>query len=391
MNNWSTSVLCEIAEITTGKLDSNAADEKGYYPFFTCAPKPLKINEYAFDCNAILLAGNNANGVFHINRFNGKFNAYQRTYIITAKANVDIDYLYYRLKTLLQSLGSYSLGTATKFLTRRILEPLKIVCPPLPTQRAIASILGALDDKIELNRKMNETLEEMARSIFKSWFVDFDPVHAKAAGEKPFGMDAETAALFPKEFEDSSIGKIPQGWTWEKLSKLATFSNGKSSPDRLETGLYPVYGANGIIGYSDTYLIADNAIIIGRVGSYCGEVYYYPSECWITDNAMYARALDQNHTMYLLMTLLNHKLNTHRAGSGQPLLNQTILNSLYSVLPNDKILKIFDNQVKLLKLKVQSHFVQNAQLSATRDYLLPLLLNGSLSLKKTEKIVENLI
>ena len=69
MNNWSTSVLCEIAEITTGKLDSNAADEKGYYPFFTCAPKPLKINEYAFDCNAILLAGNNANGVFHINQF----------------------------------------------------------------------------------------------------------------------------------------------------------------------------------------------------------------------------------------------------------------------------------------------------------------------------------
>ncbi|MBA3725980.1 MAG: restriction endonuclease subunit S [Armatimonadetes bacterium] len=86
--------------------------------------------------------------------------------------------------------------------------------------------MGALDDKIELNRRMNETLEAMARAIFKSWFVDFDPVHAKARGEKPFGMNEETAALFPSKFTDSPLGPIPQGWEVKPLSALADFRNG---------------------------------------------------------------------------------------------------------------------------------------------------------------------
>jgi len=83
--------------------------------------------------------------------------------------------------------------------------------PPLPEQRAIARILGTLDDKIELNRRMNETLEAMARALFKSWFVDFDPVRAKAEGREPAGMDAETAALFPDSFEETELGEVPKG------------------------------------------------------------------------------------------------------------------------------------------------------------------------------------
>jgi type I restriction enzyme S subunit len=89
---------------------------------------------------------------------------------------------------------------------------LKIRLPPLPEQRAIAHILGTLDDKIELNRRMNETLEAMARAIFKSWFVEFDPVRAKAEGREPAGMDAETAALFPDSFEETELGMVPKGW-----------------------------------------------------------------------------------------------------------------------------------------------------------------------------------
>jgi type I restriction enzyme, S subunit len=98
--------------------------------------------------------------------------------------------------------------------------------PPLQEQQAIAHILGALDDKIELNRRMNETLEAIARAIFKSWFVDFDPVRAKAEGHQPSGMDAGTAALFPSSFEDSSLGKIPKGWQVKGLDEIADFLNG---------------------------------------------------------------------------------------------------------------------------------------------------------------------
>ena len=88
----------------------------------------------------------------------------------------------------------------------------ELLLPPIPEQRAIAHILGTLDDKIELNRRMNRTLEGMAAALFRSWFVDFDPVVAKAAGRAPFGMDAATAALFPSSFEDSQLGLIPLGW-----------------------------------------------------------------------------------------------------------------------------------------------------------------------------------
>ena len=112
--------------------------------------------------------------------------------------------------------------TPAGILVRRSVRPFQslefrlvrseIPSPPLPEQKRIAHVLGTLDDKIELNRRMNATLEAMSRAIFKSWFVDFDPVRQKAAGKQPVGMDAETAALFPDSFEDSELGEVPTGW-----------------------------------------------------------------------------------------------------------------------------------------------------------------------------------
>ncbi|MBK6518504.1 MAG: restriction endonuclease subunit S [Polyangiaceae bacterium] len=101
-----------------------------------------------------------------------------------------------------------------------------LLVPPLPEQCAIARILGALDDKIELNRKTNETLEAMARALFQSWFVDFDPVRAKMEGRQPEGMDAETARLFPSSFEDSELGAIPSGWTCLPLDSWVSALSG---------------------------------------------------------------------------------------------------------------------------------------------------------------------
>jgi len=109
-----------------------------------------------------------------------------------------------------------------------------ITLPPLPEQRAIAHILGTLDDKIELNRRMNETLEGIARALFKSWFVDFDPVRAKAQGRQPAGMDAETAALFPDGFEDSPLGEIPRGWRVGKIGEVAALVR-----ETVDPGAFP--------------------------------------------------------------------------------------------------------------------------------------------------------
>lgn len=132
----------------------------------------------------------------------------------TDKTKLDNRFLLYLLLTepMRQQISALGSGSTVEHMRVPDSKNLYVPLPPLPVQREIAHILGTLDDKIDLNRKMNATLEAMARALFKSWFVDFDPVRAKAEGRDPAGMDAETAALFPDAFEDSPLGEIPRGW-----------------------------------------------------------------------------------------------------------------------------------------------------------------------------------
>ncbi len=133
--------LKDICTITTGKLDSNAAVENGNYPFFTCAPMPLRTNSFAFDCKAILIAGNNAQGNFHTNFYHGKFNAYQRTYVLQlANSNFSLEYVYYELGQQLQALRRKSQGSQTKFLTLSLLESIEIPEFSLDHQQHITNI-----------------------------------------------------------------------------------------------------------------------------------------------------------------------------------------------------------------------------------------------------------
>ena len=152
--------LSDIARFTTGKLNSNAATMKGRYPFFTCAPKPLTIDTYAYDTKAVILAGNNAEGNFHIQYYGGKFNAYQRTYIIETNDEtiVDIRYLYYALKICLLHFKQISQGTATKFLTAKILNAFELPIPRIEEQQKIAFLLAEIDEKIKTNEIINNNL-----------------------------------------------------------------------------------------------------------------------------------------------------------------------------------------------------------------------------------------
>ncbi len=129
---------------------------------------------------------------------------------IPDESRVDPRFFYYLLKQT--DFNTVVGGTALPYINASDLAKMEVQLPPLPEQKAIARILGTLDDKIELNRRMNATLEAMARALFQSWFVDFDPVHAKAAGRQPSDMAEKTAALFPATFQDSELGKIPDGW-----------------------------------------------------------------------------------------------------------------------------------------------------------------------------------
>jgi len=203
--------------------------------------------------------------------------------------------LYALMSTAVQAeIHSYDgMGSTVSNLRIPSLEKLTIPLPPLTEQRAIAHILGTLDDKIELNRKMNQTLEEMARTIFKSWFVDFNPVRAKAEGKKPAGMDDATAALFPDGFEDSELGEIPRGWENITLGDRVTFLGGYSfkSKDWTAAGVPVVkigsvkpgiidltqvsYVSPKIAEGASRYRLDTGDLLIGMTG-YVGEVGLVP-------------------------------------------------------------------------------------------------------------------
>ena len=194
---WRTGRLGDLVAFKTGKLDSNAAVPNGDYPFFTCSQETLRTNTFSFDGECVLLAGNNANGIFPLKYFHGKFDAYQRTYVVRPQntAVLTTKFLYYALRPKLSELRSFSTGAATKFLTLTILNDTQIPVPPLTEQRRIAGILSAYDELIENSQRRIQILETMTRAIYREWFVRFRfPGHEEAPHVA------------------SPIGNTPQGW-----------------------------------------------------------------------------------------------------------------------------------------------------------------------------------
>src|SRR5256885_15137979 len=165
--------LRDLVSFRTGKLDSNAAKPNGAYPFFTCSQETLRTNTYSFDTECVLLAGNNANGIYPLKYFHGKFDAYQRTYVVKPRDQevLTTKFLYYALRPKLSEFRSFSTGAATKFLTMTILNETAIEVPPLLVQRRIAGILSASDELMEKNRRRIRLLEAMAPALHRGWFV----------------------------------------------------------------------------------------------------------------------------------------------------------------------------------------------------------------------------
>ena len=199
--------LKDISFIKTGKLDSNAAVADGVYPFFTCDPNTLRINDWAYDTEAVLLAGNNASGNYTAKYYKGKFNAYQRVYIIeTADAErLNIRYLCYAMNQQLRLLKTMSSGSTTKFLTLGMLHGLDIPLPVIEVQDSIVTILSSYDDLIENNQKQIKLLEEAAQRLYKEWFVDL---------------------RFPGHETTPIVDGVPEEWTSMAMNYIAEYING---------------------------------------------------------------------------------------------------------------------------------------------------------------------
>ena len=300
-------------------------------------------------------------------------------------------WLYYFLqsKKVKQVLDSLKRGTTQEYIPLGELRNLNISYPTniLEIQNII-SILSVLDDKIENNHKINETLEEMSCAIFKSWFVDFDPVHEKAAGNAPARMDAETAALFPSSFGDDGL---PVDWIRKTLGEVCIIKSGKRPPTKLTSpnndNEISVYGGNGIAWYTNEILFDQPFIITGRVGT-LGTVYRVYEKCWVSDNALccFPNSEEAFELVYFAMKEVDYQaLNS---GSTQPLLTQTALKKQSIIAPPEALVTVFHQSIKVLFKKILANNEENQTLSELRDTLLPKLMSGEIRVADAESEVE---
>jgi type I restriction enzyme S subunit len=313
----------------------------------------------------------------------------QSCYGIRGKRDVaDTDFIYYLLRYIVPKLKQVVHGAVFDTITRDTFEIVQIDLPSLPEQRAIARILGTLDDKIELNRQMNETLDAMARALFKSWFVDFDPVHAKAEGRDP-GLPVDIAALFPDSFEDSELGEIPKGWTVRKLGELLELAYGRAlkESDR-RSGTVAVYGSNGQIGWHDEKLEAGPGIVVGRKGN-PGIVTWAPSAFFAIDTTFYVVSKPSCPSLYFLFfALQNIDLPSMGADSAVPGLNRNLAYLSAVLLPPLAVLKRFNQSVDVLFDRMNQIQCESRTLAALRDTMLPGLLSGELRADVAGQLVE---
>ena len=258
------------------------------------------------------------------------------------------------------------------------LDHIDVALPTLPEQRRIAHVLGALDDKIELNRRMNETLEAMARAIFQDWFVDFGPVRAKLEGREPY-LPPELWALFPNRLVDSELGEIPEGWAVKALGELLELAYGKAlkAGDR-KGGDVPVYGSNGQIGWHDERLVEGPGIVVGRKGN-PGAVAWAYGDFFPIDTAFYVVPATESLSMlFLLHALDGQNLPAVAADSAVPGLNRNLAYMNAQLVPDSMMMLAFDSHATAIFTRRHRLEEESRALAAQRDALLPRLVSGEL-------------
>jgi type I restriction enzyme S subunit len=335
----------------------------------------------------------------------------QHSFRVTPIEGIDPTFFFYLLRYLKPNFVGIARNKQTTGLghvTKRDLENIEAAYPSLPEQRAIAHILGTLDDKIELNRRMNETLEAMARTLFKSWFVDFDPVRAKAEGHDP-GLPIEIGDIFPDSFEDSELGENPKGWPVKKLSDLCSTQYGytASAVDKpIGPKLLRVTDINkrnwinwGDVPYCaidpDTrasYVLEIGDLVVARMAD--------PGKSAIIEEDI--DAVFASYLVRLKTPSLAHSYYVHgflksdlyaeyaegaKSGSVQANMNAKVIVGASLTVPPEQVIQQFLRAVLPLRQRLVANVLESRTLAALRDTLLPKLISGEMRVKDTENSV----
>ena len=240
--SWGDTKTTKAKYVEDGFIAFSASGPDGFLPYFDFEQTGVVLSAIGANCGKTYLA-------------EGQWSCIKNTMRMIAKSDeMSVDYFYY----LSQQSDFFPIrGSAQPFISQTDIRELRVSLPNRVVQDAIVGIIKLLDEKIRLNTEISKTLEAIAQTIFKSWFIDFDPVHAKMRGEKPEGMDDATAALFPDSFEESELGLIPKGWEVRQFGEMVTKQKPGKLYDQKSTsleGAVPVLdqGKSGFVGFHDS-------------------------------------------------------------------------------------------------------------------------------------------
>lgn len=310
-------------------------------------------------------------------------------------------------------VNAHIVGAVQQHFNVSSAKKLEIPLPSRVKQTQIVQILKTLDDKLKLNRQINQSLEQMAQTLFKSWFVDFDPVIDNALDAGFFEQDLafseellrrvearkamreyddfkplpeDIRQLFPNAFEECAEpalglgGWVPERWTVSPLNTIANIVYGKNLPkSKIVDEGYPVYGGNGIIGFYSDYLYIKPQVLISCRGAASGKVHWTKPFCFVTNNSLVIEEKNIS-SLYIYYSLLQQDLTNLTSGSAQPQITIANLNPVNLLLPKNEIISMFILHIQKVKINIEDRNTECKILTNLRDTLLPKLISGELSL-----------
>jgi type I restriction enzyme S subunit len=411
---WRVRHLGELTEnFDSLRVPVKEADRRaGPYPYYGASGIVDYVDSFLFDGEHLLIAEDGENlrtrntPIAFLAR--GKFWVNNHAHIVRGNREADTRFLMYALAVA--DISGYLTGSTMPKLTQGNMHRLPLLAPPVDEQRAIAHILGTLDDKIELNRRMNETLEAMARALFQSWFVDFDPVRAKAEGRDP-GLPKPLADLFPDSFENSELGEIPKGWKVGTVESLCDSITSGGTPARMN----PQFWDEGKIPWFKTGELLDGPLIeseehiteVALAGSSCklwpaGTILFalyasptvgrlgvltYPGTSNQAAAGLIARPEFGVPFLRRLLLEARGKLQSIAVGAAQQNINQGVLKAHSAVIPIQNVASTYSRLMSVLDERQVTLSKEVNSLAALRDTLLPKLISGELRVKAAERLV----
>ena len=383
-HGWEATTIGDFCPLKYGKSLPKKERGGGQVPVYGSNGTVGSHSEACVDEPGIVIGRKGSVGAVHFSH--KPFWPIDTAFYVTGAPHRDLRFTYYLLKSI--GLERMNADSAVPGLNRGDAHSLRVKIPPLAEQRAIAQILGTLDDKIELNRQMSQTLEAMAQALFKSWFIDFTPVHAKAAGQDP-GLPAHISALFPNHFEQSGQGPIPAGWSVRNLGDMVSPKKGKPITKKeciagdvpvVAGGLNPAY-------FHNQSNVAAPVVTVSASGN-AGFTNLYHEDIWASDCSFISREQsDAPYMWYIFLKINQENLYHMQHGAVQQHLYPSDIARLRICVPDKP--QLWDE----LNLIISSLFEhvgacseESMLLKCIRDTALPQLLAGKADLSQTRKL-----